>query len=121
MRNSWASWQMFAALAALLLLTPLTIIAINRDCASSKGAAPDLHLHGRLAVYNGGYPNFRLWHIGTRHLYGIYGGASDRDCNQSETWENEAPSLPNNLNAMFEGNPSQYRIFGDFVIRLLDT
>lgn len=113
------SANMQSILFALLLLRPSSGAQVNRICSSSHPAEPDIRIHGRLATYNGGYPNLRLWHVGTRHLYGIYSGTEDQ-IGQGDR-EEKGPTLPGNLEAIYDEarEPFEVVIFGDFVIRPL--
>ncbi len=98
---------------------PLSALStLNQSCAHSKGAEPDLTVHGRLAVYNGGYPNFRLWHIGTHHLFGIYSSAGDRIGIGDR--KEDGPALPKELDRLYEGeNAFNIEVYGDYVVRPL--
>jgi len=92
---------------------------INRPCARAE-TSQDLHVHGRLAFYDGGYPNLRLWQIGTRHLFGIYSDSVDMACNQgSACFEENDPKLPKNLE-VFWRHPYPDFVYGDFELRLLE-
>jgi len=43
-------------------------------CKTEENTKTCYWTHGRLSLYNGGPPNFRLWKIGTHRLLGIYSG-----------------------------------------------
>ena len=82
-----------------------------------------MRVHGRLGVYNGGAPNLRLWHIGTHHLFGIFGDPADLKCTrEGECKGDEDTKLPSNLDAMMKlPNPLfEFEIYGDFEIRTLE-
>jgi hypothetical protein len=76
--------------------------------------------HGRLAVYNGGYPNLRLWKIGTHNLLGIYSGPSEflhREDYLSDHPEGDDSELPANLEAAFNiPNPFTIEVYADFEV-----
>jgi hypothetical protein len=96
---------------------------INQSCASGAVRGSDLNVHGRLAVYNGGSPNLRLWHIGTHHLFGIYGDPADLSCIRGGVCDgDEDTKLPSNLDALMKlpNTLFEYEIYGDFKIRFLE-
>jgi hypothetical protein len=76
--------------------------------------------YGRLAVYNGGVPNFRLWKIGTNDLLGIYSGPTEfLHRNGPRETENYNPvlSFPAALKAAFYiPNPFEVRAYADFEV-----
>jgi hypothetical protein len=107
----------------LLLSSPMLSGAVNQSCAARSGDASYVHVHGRLGVYNGGYPNLRLWHIGTHHLFGIYSGPADLQCQRGGTCNgDDDTNLPSNLDALMAlPNPLfEFEVYGDFEIRLLE-
>jgi hypothetical protein len=109
------------SIAALVLLAsaPLLPGAINQSCAARGDSTTYLHIHGRLARYNGGYPNLRLWQINTHHLFGIYGNPADLQCIREGTCEgSDYDTLPGNLARLMKGY--EYVIYGDFEIRPLE-
>lgn len=92
--------------------------AINQSCKAGAPADSLIRIHGRLGVYNGGYPNLRLWHIGTHHLFGIYGNPQDLRCSQSVGCDGNSDTLlPSNLEHLDLLDSWAY---GDFEIRLLE-
>ena len=92
--------------------------AINQSCKAGSEPASYIRVRGRLSVYNGGYPNLRLWQIGTHHLFGIFGDASDLRCTRGGTCNaDEDTKLPSNLQHL---NLLDYNVYGDFEIRLLE-
>ena len=96
--------------------------ATNQACARSKGAGPDIEIHGRLSVYNGGYPNYRLWHIGSKHIYGIVQDERDRDCLKSTPCyaSMDGPKLPRNVEQLLDSAGVTYwRMYGDYLLRPL--
>ena len=97
--------------------------AVNRSCAAGGERTSYLRIHGRLAVYNGGYPNLRLWHIGTHHLFGIYSDQADLNCLRGGVCGgDEVTKLPSKLEALMKvSDPFEYDFYGDFEIRLLET
>jgi len=109
-----------AAIPFLLLLAGCTTVtaAINQSCKAGGEPASFVRVHGRLSVYNGGYPNLRLWQIGTHHLFGIYGDPADLQCLRGGTCEgNEDTKLPSSLEHL---NLLESAVYGDFEIRLLE-
>jgi hypothetical protein len=114
-----------ARISVLLLLfcTPTLRGAVNQSCAAESDGAPYVRVRGRLGVYNGGYPNLRLWHIGTHHLFGIYGGPADLQCQRGGTCKpDEDTDLPSNIVALMTlPNPLfEFGVYGDFEIRVLE-
>ncbi len=110
------------------LLTLLAIVFIAHGSSAEKPTiacktpanAPSCYwTHGRLALYNGGYPNFRLWKIGTHDLLGIYSGPLEfqhRD-DPSFKWDYDAPELPANLQAAFHvTDPFTIDVYADFQV-----
>jgi hypothetical protein len=114
------------ALAAIFLLAH-TSNAEKRTiaCKTPAIAASCYQTHGRLAVYNGGAPNFRLWQIGTGHLLGIFNDEDDKRCvrglstckhNQSDQ-EFESLHLPADLQRAYgDSNPFDITIYADFEV-----
>lgn len=97
--------------------------AVNQSCKAGTEDASILHIHGRLSVYNGGYPNLRLWQIGTHHLFGIYSDPTDLQCIRGGACGGDADTkLPSNLEALMDlPNPLfEWSIYGDFEIRPLE-
>jgi hypothetical protein len=108
-----------AVLPMLVLLAGATALKaeINQSCKAGSDDASIVHLHGRLSVYNGGYPNLRLWQTGTHHLFGIYSDPADVQCTQGTACYEEADTkLPPNLERT---NFLEFNVYGDFEIRLL--
>jgi len=82
-----------------------------------------VHIRGRLGMYNGGYPNLRLWQIHTRHLFGIYSDPADLQCAaDGKCNEEEETKLPGNLEQLMADPNSVFdiEVYGDFQIRLLE-
>jgi len=97
--------------------------AVNRSCAAGSDSTSYLSVHGRLSVYNGGYPNLRLWHIGTHHLFGIFGDPADLNCSREGPCNGDQDTkLPSNLDALMRlPNPLfEFGTYGDFEIRVLE-
>lgn len=91
--------------------------AVNQSCKAGGKDASILRIHGRLSVYNGGYPNFRLWQIGTHHLFGIYSDPADLQCSRGGACNgDEDTKLPSNLQRV---NFLESSVYADFVIRVL--
>ena len=64
----------FVGILSSSSISPQGVQSRNIACLTPENSATCYWTHGRLRVYNGGYPNFRLWKIGTDRLLGIYGG-----------------------------------------------
>jgi hypothetical protein len=114
-----------ASISILLLLAsaPMLPAAVNRSCATGSDHASYLHVRGRLGVYNGGYPNLRMWRIGTHHMFGIFGDPADLKCTREGSCNgDEDTKLPSNVAALIKlPNPLfEYEIYGDFEIRPLE-
>jgi hypothetical protein len=109
------------AVLAIALLSP-TCGAEKRTiaCKTPANASSCYWTHGRLAIYNGGYPNFRLWKIGTHHLLGIYSGPSEflhRGTFLVEHPEGDDSELPANLEAVFHiTDPFTVDVYADFEV-----
>jgi len=109
-----------AAFSVLFVLASATALhgAVNQSCKAGADDAFILRVHGRLSVYNGGYPNLRVWQIGTHHMFGIFGDPRDLRCIRSGTCEGDADTnLPSNLEHL---NLLDYSTYGDFEIRTLE-
>jgi hypothetical protein len=108
------------AFSVAVLLASATALhgAINQSCKSGSDDASILHVRGRLNVYNGGYPNLRLWQIGTHHLFGIYSDPADLQCSRGGACSgDEDTKLPSNLRHL---NLLEFSNYGEFEIRLLE-
>jgi hypothetical protein len=79
-------------------------------CKTQENAATCYWTHGRLAVYNGGVPNVRLWKIGTKRILGILSGPGYKLADEEKT----GPELPRNVERAFKSIDA--RIFGDFEV-----
>lgn len=64
-------------------------------CKTPENAAICYWTRGRLSVYEGGAPSYRLWKIGTRRILGIFNGPSHFPPAIEEYDEN--PELPETL------------------------
>jgi hypothetical protein len=94
--------------------------AINQPCKTGSDNASIVRVHGRLNVYNGGYPNLRLWQIGTNHLFGIYSDPADLRCSRSGACtgdEDEGAKLPSSLVRL---NFLEFSTYGEFEVRVLE-
>ncbi len=114
-----------AVLLVLVLLAGATALhgAVNQSCKAGSEDSSILRIHGRLSVYNGGYPNLRLWQIGTHHLFGVYSDPADLQCIRIGACGGEEDTrLPGNLEAQMSlPNPSfEWSVYGDFEIRTLE-
>jgi hypothetical protein len=92
--------------------------AINQSCKEGSENEAILHIHGRLAVYNGGKPNLRIWQTGTHHLFGIFSDTKDLRCTRSGACEGDDDTkLPSSLEGL---NLLRGPIYADFDIRPLE-
>lgn len=92
--------------------------AINQSCKAGSVATSIINIHGRLSVYNGGYPNLRIWKIGTKHMFGIYSNPRDLQCNRNgDCNADNDTELPSSLESL---NLLDSPVYGDFEIRLLE-
>lgn len=92
--------------------------AINQSCKAGGQNSSLVRVHGRLTVYNGGYPNYRLWQIGTHHLFGIYSDPADFKCGRGSACDADGdPTLPSDLEKL---NLLGHFVYGDFEIRVLE-
>jgi hypothetical protein len=83
-------------------------------CRTTENAKTCYWTHGRLSVYNGGSPNFRLWKIGTHRLLGIYSSPQAEPFNDGLPDEaGEDVELPANLS---EQDFTKASVFGDFEV-----
>ncbi len=89
---------------------PKTQTKRKTACATPQNIRSCYWTRGRLSLYDGGAPRFRLWKIGTRRLLGVYGGPSDMspDRDQNE----DSPSLPSNLDFDF----TTVSVYADFEV-----
>jgi len=76
-------------------------------CKTPENASLCYWTHGRLAVYNGGAPNFRLWKTGTRRILGIFNGPSHFPPAIEEYDEN--PELPATLLRAYEADNRRHK------------
>jgi hypothetical protein len=83
-------------------------------CRTAENAKTCYWTHGRLSLYNGGSPNFRLWKIGTHRLLGIYSGPGVGSFNDGLPEEaEEAVEMPGNL---MDLDFTSVYVFGDFEV-----
>jgi hypothetical protein len=116
--------QRFLPTAILLLIAHASSAEKPSVCKTTAIASSCYQTHGRLAVYNGGAPNFRLWQIGTSHLLGIFTDAQDMRCTRGlgcpkgyDPDTDESRLLPRNLQAAFHvANPFDVTVFADFEV-----
>ncbi len=80
----------------------LSASARKIPCKTPENASLCYWTHGRLAVYNGGAPNFRLWKIGTRRIVGVFSGPSRFPPKVEEA--DESPELPAELLKAYEAD-----------------
>jgi len=71
-------------------------------CKTPENASLCYWAHGRLSVYNGGAPNFRVWKIGTHRILGVFSGPSHFPPAIEEYDEN--PELPATLLRAYEAD-----------------
>jgi len=81
-------------------------------CKTPENVTTCFWTHGRLQEYEG-TPAYRLWKIGTRHLFGIYSGPSAWRGNRLAI-DNEDPELPSNLRELVQSGLVQ--VFADFEV-----
>ena len=81
-------------------------------CKTPENATTCFWTHGRLQEYEG-TPAYRLWKIGTRHLFGIYSGPSAWRGNRLAI-DNEDPEFPSNLRKLVQSGLVQ--VFADFEV-----
>jgi hypothetical protein len=104
------------ALLALLTSAASLYGETNRTCEAGSDNGSIVQVHGRLNVYNGGYPNLRIWQIGTHHLFGIYSDPADLRCIRAGSCD-EDTKLPSNLEHL---NLLDSTVYGDFELRVLE-
>jgi len=104
----------------------LSASARKIPCKTPENASLCYWTHGRLAVYNGGAPNFRLWKIGTRRIVGVFSGPSRFPPKVEEA--DESPELPAELLKAYEADNRRLKkerginwafpptVFGDFEV-----
>jgi hypothetical protein len=78
------------------------------SCKTAENSGTCYWVHGRLGVYDGN-PTYRLWKIGTHHLFGILSGPGSLKRNPDDGVEAQ---LPDNISFHSTGT----QIFGDFEI-----
>lgn len=106
--------NMLRLMIMLLLLTsppPVAAKDYRQDPCEAAANLACLHIHGRLASGNG-TPSTRLWHIGTRHIYGIYSNWYGF-LHDDETLDNESPELHFTLPKDIP-RPGGFTVYGDF-------
>ena len=81
-------------------------------CKTAENAKTCYWIHGRLSIYNGGNPNFRLWKIGTHRLLGIYSGPGAGPFDDELPDEDDV-ELPVNL---MRHDFTRGSVFGDFEV-----
>jgi hypothetical protein len=92
--------------------------AINQSCKAGSQDRDLLRVHGRLTIYNGGYPNLRLWHIGTHHMFFIYSNPADLRSSFTAGCDGDGDTkLPSNLAKL---DLLDHFVYGDFEIRVLE-
>ena len=105
-------------LLALLFIavqaSPATTPA-KHPCKTPQIAPNCYWAHGRLSVYNGGYPNFRLWRIGTNRMMGIWNSPWDYAHRDQMVLEDEDDNFPANIETL-KINFLQVNLFGDFEV-----
>lgn len=71
-------------------------------CKTPENASVCYWTHGRLSVYQGGAPSYRLWKIGTRRKLGIFNGPSHFPPTMEEY--DHIPELPATLLKAYEAD-----------------
>jgi hypothetical protein len=109
----------FALLSSSVLVVALWAQAIPQNapkrkipCKTAENTASCYWTHGRLQEYEG-TPAYRLWKIGTHHLFGIYSGASTWRRNRFAI-DNEDTEFPPNVRKLIRSGSVQ--VFGDFEV-----
>lgn len=109
----------FAALNIAVLVFAFWAQAVPQNapkrkisCKTSENAASCYWTRGRLQEYEG-TPAYRLWKIGTHHLFGIYSGRSAWRGNRLAP-DNEDPEFPPSVRTLIRSGSVQ--VFGDFEI-----
>jgi hypothetical protein len=82
------------------------------ECKTPANAKTCYWTHGRLSLYNGGSPNFRLWKTGTHRLLGIYSGPGAGPFSDGLPDEDDV-ELPANLMKL---DFTKASVFGDFEV-----
>jgi hypothetical protein len=77
---------------------------------SPKVIGECFNVHGRLAVWNG-MPSVRIWHVGTRRIFGVFDGAGDADSNNL---------FPESVAALLGADPLSISVYGDYEVCPLD-
>ncbi len=125
-------WRTIPLLAFLVLATCTTGIAKDTPkraipCKTPAIAASCRGIYGWLTYYSG-ISAYRLWEVGTRHLWRIYSGPSmyHPDAVGLNNEDSKHPKFPANIRQAFEhsrhsGFPSDIRITGEFEICPLGT
>ena len=83
-------------------------------CKTPENAASCYWTRGRLAVYNGGPPNIRVWKIGTKRILGIESGPNYNEAVEEEN----GPDLPPNVLRVLEPHAL---VFADFEVCPLEA
>ncbi len=109
----------FVLAPALLLIAHASGAERPSVCKTSAIASSCYQTHGRMMVYNGGYPNLRLWKIGTHDLLGIWSGPlqfAHKEFLNSYP-EGDGSELPTNVASAFVRNDSTHTaIYADFEV-----
>lgn len=71
-------------------------------CKIPENASSCYWTHGRLSVYEGGPPSYRLWKIGTHRILGIFNGPSHFPPTLEEY--DDYPEFPANLDEAYEAD-----------------
>jgi len=89
-------------------------------CKTPENASLCYWTHGRLSVWEGGPPSYRLWKIGTRRLLGVFKGPSRFPAFTDDDAFN--PEFPTNLERAYEVDGRRWKwtfpppVFADFEV-----
>lgn len=89
-------------------------------CKTPENASLCYWTHGRLSVWEGGAPSYRLWKIGTRRLLGVFKGPSRFPAFTDDDGFN--PEFPANLDRAYELDGLHWKwtspppVFADFEV-----
>src|SRR5258707_1146875 len=89
-------------------------------CKTPENASLCYWTHGRLSVWEGGPPSYRLWKIGTRRLLGVFKGPSRFPAFTDDDAFN--PEFPTNLERAYEVDGRCWKwtfpppVFADFEV-----
>ena len=86
----------------------------NQPCKTPELAPSCIRIHGRLQEANG-RPSYRLWHVGTSHIFGIYSNRYGF-LHDAETLDNEGPNLPPAIESKRSKDRYIDQVFADYEV-----